>query len=1015
LITKTIKKLIAMRKQVLITTFVVVSNILHAQSDNPFVQSADSMMVNLNKTYITTGILYDRVAPLAGLDLFNSQTDTSTYSLFMQAYFEMYYASYNITGWQSPDLADSVIWDNNVSGILPIGVLDYQFNMMDSLAVQNNLLSYQNGLLYDVQGRPNSPYFLKRIQLVAPLANSINTGTVKLKYLPQLYKTNVSLVISSITITGLTESTINLPLNGTTTDITITSPGVKTIQIQVIYSNGEQFTRTCSLQVEGTNLFSRTMQTEAGPLPNDSYWLSSTISFQGYDEPAAYCGKNKISIYSRGTDNTLKPIIKPIIILDGFDPTNKRGAPEIYKDAFAYINGNNQPANFADELRASGFDIIVVDHPSYNNDIRTINDPSNLLSYPPSTINGGGDYVQRNAMVFVALIQRINSQLQANGSNEKLIIVGPSMGGQISRWALRYMEVNGMTHNCKLWVSFDSPHQGALLPIGIQYLAAGFSSISKAAKTSLNVQINCPDAKEALIHHHLGNQELPTGAPGFKDRYYQELDNLGWPIQCRKIAMISGSDKGIMVQPGSPGMKAIDVELKLRLAARLLLWGLRGFISNPVLVKGEVYLAPSQQQNRGSVFDGRIIFRNLTTRYSIAPTYSGQTIDLVPSGFYPGFTEIKESSDKNWSGQFLNRLASQNFNALLSVHAHEFVWSTLALGKGPFPNPNRKWDDDISNINVTCGSEKESPFDAYWGPDINTRHDSLLYGHVIRLRDEFNGIPMANKTITQTINGNSTGTMCTNNTTTFQILNPKSGQTFIWGTSQSNLVIASGQGTSSIQVQYTGGTVSGSAYISCQSSASCYNINVSNFSLQSVHFGGYSSSDYPVSGPSSACNNTYVYFSTNTLPGATDYAWFWPASDWTYISGNHTPNLALRTGTASGPVGVRVANACDAGGSPGMKYVQVNNCGFYFTVSPNPSKGNVTVSTESQTLSETSNGQDKIYQIKIIDQLGIIKKQFSYSGGITITNINLSNLAVGIYTLQAYNGTIWSSQQIVKQ
>ncbi len=156
-------------------------------------------------------------------------------------------------------------------------------------------------------------------------------------------------------------------------------------------------------------------------------------------------------------------------------------------------------------------------------------------------------------------------------------------------------------------------------------------------------------------------------------------------------------------------------------------------------------------------------------------------------------------------------------------------------------------------------------------------------------------------------------------------------------------------------------------------------------------------------------------FITNTLPGATDYAWFWPASNWTYVSGNHTPNLTLVTGTSSGPVGVRVANACDAGGSPGIKYVQVYNCGFHFTASPNPSKSSVTVSTESQAISETSNPRDKIYQIKIIDQLGVIKKQFTYSGGITITNISLSNLAAGIYTLQAYNGTIWSSQQIVKQ
>jgi hypothetical protein len=1014
-----------MRKQILlIAIFIIAINQLCAQSDNPVVQKADSITANLNKTYVTTGILYDRVAPLAGLDLFNSQTDTSDYALFTQAYFEMFYASYNNVGWQSSGQADTLIWDNNISGIVPIGVLDYQYNMMDSLAVQDNLFSYQNGLLYDVQGRPRSPYFLKRIQLVAPLANSINTGVIKLKYLTQLYKTNLALTISSITITGLTQSAINLPLDGTTVDVTITSPGIITMQIQVIYANGEQFIRTCSLQAEGTNFLSRT--TDEGD-PNDSYWLSSTIPFQGYDEPSAYNGKNKISIYSRGADNTLKPIMKPIIILDGFDPTNKRDAKAIYQQTFVYKDQTNQSANFAEELRANGFDLIVVDHPSYNNDIRTINDPANLLSYPPSTINGGGDYVQRNAMVLVALIQRINSQLQANGSNEQIIIVGPSMGGQISRWALRYMEVNGMTHNCKLWVSFDSPHQGALLPIGIQYLTTGFSAISKSAKTSLDVQINCPDAKETLIHHHLGNQELPTGAPGFKDRYYQELDNLGWPVQCRKIAMISGSDKGIMVQPGGPGMKAIDVELKLRAPSRLLLWGISGLIANPVLVKGNVYLAPDQQQNRGNVFDGHIIFRNLTTRYSIAPTYCGQTIDLVQSGFYPGFTEIKQSSDKNWSGRFLNRLASQNFNALLSVHAHEFVYSTLALGKGPYPNPSRKWDDDISNINVACGLEKESPFDAYWGPDVNTRHDSLLYGHVIRLRDEFNGIHMANKTITQTISGNTTGIMCSGDIRVFQILNPKSGQTFLWSTSHSNLLILSGQGTSSVQVKYTGGTVSGSIYISLQSTHSCYTINVTNLSLNNTTFGVPSSISFTQK--TITCVNTkpYFYGAVAIIPSATNYAWY--AKDESNPNNPFVLKQSENSNTADFPLGnnhgnryytirVIVTNPCGNTQSidaDGYTYAPACSGGLRILVTPNPTTSTMTVQTVNESGQPTTDDDYKFYEIRVVSKTGAILKQYKFTGGTNKTSINLSNLLSGLYMLLVWNGEEWESVEIIKE
>jgi len=301
-------------------------------------------------------------------------------------------------------------------------------------------------------------------------------------------------------------------------------------------------------------------------------------------------------------------------------------------------------------------------------------------------------------------------------------------------------------------------------------------------------------------------------------------------------------------------------------------------------------------------------------------------------------------------------------------------------------------------------------------------------GHVIRLRREIvDGLPWQKTQLQrQTSIQASSTTLCNQQSATYSITPPFPGMTINWTTSNPILQVTSGQGTSSVTVQATMG--SGGYYtVNCVASTPCYLVN----SSVSVHVGGYSNSDYPVSGPSVACKNSYVYFSTNTLPGATDYVWFWPASDWTYSSGNHTPNLVLRTGTVSGPVGVRVANACDPGGAPAMRFVQVNNCGFRFVVSPNPTNGTIEVHTLSSSAiverttdeaNRKTNGaaqktdeNERIYRIKIVDQLGVIRQQFSYSKGITNTSINLSKLAAGIYILQVYNGSTWSSQQIIKQ
>lgn len=61
----------------------------------------------------------------------------------------------------------------------------------------------------------------------------------------------------------------------------------------------------------------------------------------------------------------------------------------------------------------------------------------------------------------------------------------------------------------------DSPHEGAVLPIGLQGMAKALSKLFFKAYYSLTEQINCTAAKQMLIHHHLANSETPAGAPGF--------------------------------------------------------------------------------------------------------------------------------------------------------------------------------------------------------------------------------------------------------------------------------------------------------------------------------------------------------------------------------------------------------------------------------------------------------------------------------------------------------------------
>jgi Putative serine esterase (DUF676) len=154
--------------------------------------------------------------------------------------------------------------------------------------------------------------------------------------------------------------------------------------------------------------------------------------------------------------------------------------------------------NLVEKLRSApyGFDVTLVNFPN------------------------GADYVERNAMALVALLKRENAKLTANASTEKVSIIGPSMGGLVSRYALAYMEKNNIIHNTKLWVSFDSPHLGANIPIGAQenLYFYGYLGQQDKAKIKFDENFRSPAARQMLIEQLDGKQEnapYPTSLWGF--------------------------------------------------------------------------------------------------------------------------------------------------------------------------------------------------------------------------------------------------------------------------------------------------------------------------------------------------------------------------------------------------------------------------------------------------------------------------------------------------------------------
>jgi hypothetical protein len=194
------------------------------------------------------------------------------------------------------------------------------------------------------------------------------------------------------------------------------------------------------------------------------------------------------------------------------------------------FNSNNLPSNLDIDLQNDGYDIIYVD---YN--------------------EGGGDIV-KNAWLVREVIQWVNAEKAKNNSTEKNIVLGQSMGGLVARYALRKMEQLNENHQTSHYISFDSPHLGANMPLGYQQMLSQLNYFVDLMPASQAKQIK--DAwtairsiatKQMLLYYiDDNNYNYFTPAPDAAYTNLQtELQNMGLPVNCKTIAVANGNSDGL--------------------------------------------------------------------------------------------------------------------------------------------------------------------------------------------------------------------------------------------------------------------------------------------------------------------------------------------------------------------------------------------------------------------------------------------------------------------------------------
>jgi len=414
--------------------------------------------------------------------------------------------------------------------------------------------------------------------------------------------------------------------------------------------NASTFDATMQIGLEGgeptgnlTANFSIDVKSSTMPTPSETWNLTADISYGG-----AYAKVNVGVFLGAGHS----AITHPVVIVDGFDPSNSRDIPEIFEIA-------NQQNMFSD-LLANGYDAVVV----------------NFLS--------GADYIQRNAFAVVKVLQTINSRMQSAGTfSNKIVLIGPSMGGLVTRYALRYMELHGIQHNVSTWISFDSPQLGADIPLGLQHWVRFFADVADNAEAQSSLdQLNSPAAQQMLIYHYTSTYSGQFPNPYFSS-FYNEINSMGYPQNVRRVAIINGSGYG-NGQPFGPGYQVIKYEYRSWL----------------VDITGNVWAVPN-------VNSQNMIFHGI--KDILGPWYDEETITYAYTrpldGAPGGQTNTFEQMDQIDPGY-------GNIIAYYKNHCFIPTVSSLAL---------QNTTDVYYNVNANLNNI-QTPFDKIYYPSWNQDH-----------------------------------------------------------------------------------------------------------------------------------------------------------------------------------------------------------------------------------------------------------------------------------------------------
>ena len=499
---------------------------------------------SIKAEHVTTGMLYDKVVPLSEIHLFDGRAEAKTLDLirWKQIFFELKKSSIKkpfLPAFES--LKERARHKYMARGVIPIAILDLKYNTIKK-EIQVSDAEYERGL--KTREFSASDFDKNHVFAASTLKPSTWRGEKVIFVLdPSYYFSNKNRPAGSIQIDFGDGKGSRQVEFGENISVSYASTGEKTVSLTAVDEEGNPLVSRFIFDV-------RSLST---PDPQETWNIQSELPYQG--ETAS----GRAYIY-RADDHP--DLVSPVIVVEGFDMFNSMGWDEFY----GYMNREDM----LEKMRCRGRDLVVLD---FDNSI---------------------DYLQRNAFLLVRLIEIINAK---ESLQTPLVIAGACMGGLVARYALAYMEQMGIDHNTRTFISFDVPHQGANIPLGLQHWVQFFSEHSAQAEEMLEM-LKSPAARQMLIYHSLQTDGTDASCDPQKTAFINDINRLGgYPKNLRKVAIANGSGygQGLAFNPG-------DQLIRYEYSGWVSFLGFSVFVE----ITGNAWAVPDSTPET-MIFEGRVL------------------------------------------------------------------------------------------------------------------------------------------------------------------------------------------------------------------------------------------------------------------------------------------------------------------------------------------------------------------------------------------------------------------------